>query len=111
MTPILKNIIIVMVMGVVIYIGYQMFIAGNLGSLDMTNAGAEAQDALVAKSQEFIQRREMLTSVILDVNFLTDRKFTSLRSFSTPVPEQSVGRASIFDKPLPVGTTVVTDTL
>lgn len=109
MTPILKNIVMLAVLAVVLYIGYQMFIAGNSNNLDI-GGSATAQGALIEKTQEFMNRRAMLTSVILDVDFLKDNRFTSLRSFSTAVPEQSVGRVSIFDKPLSIESSKVTNT-
>lgn len=98
MSPIIQNLIIVVIVIFLGYIGYQMIVVGNNNVLNISGAGILPQEDLLSKTQDFIGRRAQLEAVTLDTDYLKDAKFTSLRSYSTPVPDQTVGRDNIFDK-------------
>lgn len=60
------------------------------------NSNTVVREELINKTQGFIERSAQLQKITIDQSFFTDPTFTSLRSFSTDVPEQTVGRTDIF---------------
>lgn len=57
---------------------------------------AVVRQELIAKTQSFIERSAKLQQINIDQSFFMDDAFTSLRSFSTPVPNQPLGRNNLF---------------
>ena len=71
------------------------FLTGGSATNDLSTNTAVRQE-LINKTQSFIERSAKLQQVSIDQSFFTDSTFTSLRSFSTPVPNQPLGRNDIF---------------
>ena len=105
MTPVLKNILLLIGLAIVLGAAYYMYSNGNLAPLDVSTV--DSNQELLNKTAEFINRREQLNSTTLDLSLFSDARFNSLRSFSTPVPDQTVGRVNIFDKPATISSTRV----
>lgn len=86
---------VLLVGGILLALGYYLFFApGNsvlVGNTEPLNT------TLLLQTQEFIERRQQLDIVTLDTALFTDPRFTSLRSFETPVAPQAMGKNSVFD--------------
>lgn len=76
-------------------------------SVEMTNSAVRQE--LIAKTQSFIERSTRLQQINIDQSFFMDSTFTSLRSFSTPVPNQALGRDDLFGAQANIGTSVSPD--
>jgi hypothetical protein len=98
----LKNIFLVLICVACGLFAYYMTRA------DETTAGISGNSAireeLIAKTQSFIERSNKLQQINIDQAFFMDPVFTSLRSFSTPVPNQALGRDDLFGTPSTIGT-------
>jgi len=94
MSGILKNIIVAIICIACAGLGYYLFIDG--GSDSGVSSNSVVRQELVNKTQSFIERSARLQQVNIDQSFFTDSTFTSLRSFSAPVPNQPLGRNDIF---------------
>ena len=51
---------------------------------------------MLNNTRVFIQHKNTLNAISLNPSFFEDERLLSLRSFSTPVPEQPVGRVNPF---------------
>ncbi len=92
------NISIVLLLATLAYIGYYLYAQPS------SNMPSDATlENMLANTQVFIERRQILDGVNMDVSLLEDIKFRSLQSFAEPIVEQSVGRPNPFD---PVGFSV-----
>lgn len=54
---------------------------------------------MLNNTRQFIERREQLNRVNLDLGFFTDERFQSYQSYSTPIVERPVGRSDPFATP------------
>jgi hypothetical protein len=105
----LKNILIILVCvavgGFVYYVTLSDGTASELGSNDAV------RQQLIAKTQSFIERSNQLQQINIDQAFFMDSTFTSLRSFSTPVPNQPLGRNDLFGAQATIGSSVSQDSV
>ncbi len=101
MTDTLKNLLVLAGFIVVLGMGYFMFTQSSTSSWSLVH-DVEVSPVLLEKTQVFIERRAELEARTLDVSLFRDPAFTSLRSYSTDVPDQPIGRANIFDEAQPV---------
>jgi len=53
-------------------------------------------EAMLANSQLFIERRQNLEMISLEVDLFTDERFTSLKSYTRPTIKPPVGRPDPF---------------
>lgn len=104
MSDTLKNLVAGILLIGVAAAGYIMFTQRDSASLSFDGLTINSED-LVARTQVFIERRAELELLKLEVSFFQDPRFTSLRSYSTIVPDQTVGRLNIFDEAATVPTT------
>jgi hypothetical protein len=95
MSDTLKNIMVLVVGVVLLGGGYYLLFMPNSFVLEGGTSPLDTQ--LLVETQQFIQYRQTLESITLDTAVLDDVRFTSLRSFETPVVEQSLGKESLFD--------------
>ncbi len=98
-----KNLIIILGLITVAFAGYFMFMQQSATTLSF-DTNDEVLQNMLANSQIFIERRQQLQNVTLDTGFFTDPRFTSLRSFDTPIVEQPVGRLDPFATVVPLAT-------
>ncbi len=96
------NLAVVLGLITVAFAGYYMYTqqASN-GALSFDNNQQTMQNML-NNTRVFIQHRQALDNVKMDIEFFEDERFQSLRSFSTPILEQPIGRPDPF---APVDTT------
>jgi hypothetical protein len=88
-----KNIFVICICIACAALGYYLFV----GTDDSELAGnTVVRQELINKTQSFIERSAKLQQINIDQSLFTDSTFTSLRSFSTPVPNQPLGRNDIF---------------
>ena len=104
MTDTLKNILVGGVFILLLAVGYYMISQTDSVTLSLDGVSLVSGD-LLAKTQAFIDRGATLQSLEIKTSVLTDPHFTSLRSYTTEIPDQSVGRVNIFDTPAAVPTT------
>lgn len=106
MSSLLKNLLFVLGFILVAGAGYYMYSTQSIGELDIR--GVAALDASVVQNTEvFIERRETLNSLNLGTDLFDDPRFTNLRTFTTPVPQQPVGRVNPFLPPDTTATPVI----
>lgn len=99
----IKNLLIGVICIVIFIFGYYFLTQSNADfTLDSFTADS---DQLVNRTSVFIVRRSQLEALDLQTKLFTDPRFTSLKSYSTPVPDQPVGRDNIFAAPLVVPVT------
>lgn len=95
MSPLLKNIFVGIICLILLGFAY-FFLIGDVDGEDGRGSSAEAQAALVNKTQSFIERSQRLQEISINTMLFSDSAFTSLRSFSTDVPNQPLGKNDIF---------------
>lgn len=103
MTDTLKNLLVLAGFIAVLGIGYFMFTQNSTTTGSLFDR-EKISPVLLEKTQVFIERRAELEARTLDVSLFQDPAFTSLRSYTTEIPEQPVGRSNIFDEAQPVPT-------
>lgn len=81
-----------------LYLGYTLFMQGDQFALD-AGATNPMADAVLLKTQVFIERRSQLDQVTIDGGLFADERFTSLRSYTAALSNQELGKASLFDVP------------
>lgn len=95
MSPLLKNIFVAGICLILVGFAYFFFVGGDEAT-DELGTNAEAQAALLAKTESFIERSQRLQNITIDTSFFSNSAFTSLQSFSTEVPNQPLGKNNIF---------------
>ncbi len=94
----LKNIFVLGSVVALLVLAYYLFIQP---SPELVTGEADAQSAAVlAQAQLFIERRAQLEATTLNTAFFDDERFTSLRSYKTPEPDQLLGKPDLFAAPL-----------
>jgi hypothetical protein len=76
------------------YYLYTQFFAGPA-----VDTNQQTMDEMLNNTLVFIERRETLESIELDINFFEDSRILSLQSYDEPIVEQPVGRPNPFDNP------------
>ena len=99
----LKNLLVGVICIVIFVFGYY-FLTQSKSDFTLDSLTTNS-DQLVARTSVFIERRSQLEALDLQTELFTNPKFTSLRSYTTAVPEQAVGRENIFAAPQSVPTT------
>lgn len=92
MKSLLKNIVIIIVVGAILYIGYNFFFAGGGVALEI---GSETNEGEIL-TQEFLVRLGELESIDFSRELFEDPRFRSLSSFSTSPESADVGRSNPF---------------
>jgi len=89
------NLAIVLGLITVAFAGYYMYTQQASGTLTFDDNKQTMQNML-NNTRVFIQHRQTLDNVQMDIGFFEDERFQSLRSFSTPIVEQPIGRPDPF---------------
>ena len=87
-----------------LYLGYILFMQPNQFALE-EGVVNPAADAIFNKTQVFIGRRAQLDQVAIDGKLFADPRFTTLRTYTSALSNQAVGKASLFDVPGGVAST------
>ena len=101
MTQTLKNLLVLIVFVGLVALGYYLFTERDSSVLSLVKS-VDVSPALLEKTSVFIGRRTQLEGLALDMSVFTNPAFTSLRSYTSEIPNQTVGRTNIFDTANPV---------
>jgi hypothetical protein len=96
MTQTLKNALALALLGGVALLGYLMFVQRDASNLILGENGP-VSDQLLVQASSFVEKRMMIESLNIDTSILVDPRFVSLSTFTAPVPEQQVGKLSLFE--------------
>jgi len=89
------NIAIVLGLITIAFAGYYMYIQRSVNTLNF-ESNEQTMQNMLNNTHVFIEYRQTLNNIELDVNLFEDRGFTSLRSFTTPIKDHPVGRPDPF---------------
>lgn len=95
MTGTTKNLLIILGLITVAAAGYYLFSIRSATTLDTAVSG-QSLESMLQNTQVFIERRQELDQIKLDVSVLEDPRFNTLRSYSDPVEEKPIGRPDPF---------------
>lgn len=90
-----KNLVIVLGLCTVAFAGYYVFSQQTNGTSSFV-ANTAVLENMLANSRLFIERRQQLEQVSLDLTFFEDERFRSLQSSYQPVEEDQIGRSDPF---------------
>ena len=90
------NISVVLGLITIAFAGYYFFTQNSSTAYKAQSNEVVMKDVL-KKTSLFIQHRQVLNKIQLDISLFEDVRFTSLRSFSKPVEDVPVGRENPFD--------------
>jgi hypothetical protein len=93
-----KNLLI---LGAILAAGvlYYVFVVAPANSVTASVDPSMSAD-LQAKTARFIEHRQTLEILNVDVSVANELMLLGLKSYSAPVPEQVVGKSNIFDEPV-----------
>lgn len=95
MSNVTKNLVLILGLLIVGFAGYYIYTQQGSSALSFRSNDQVLQNML-SNTQVFIQRRQELEKVELNVSFFEDPRFVGLRSFSKPIQEQPIGRPDPF---------------
>ncbi len=98
MSQVLQKILITLGAVGLMLLGYFLFVNPSQFALQESAVNPLA-DSVLIKTQAFIARRAALDRVEITSELFSDTRFTGLRSYTTPLAEQDLGKRSIFDVP------------
>ena len=87
----IKNILIVLVVLSIAFLGYYFY-----AQQDSTVQDDSSVTTMLANTEVFIGRSQELDRIGLDMTLFEDKRFTSLQSFTKPVDEKLFGRTDPF---------------
>lgn len=99
MGKVIQNGIILIGFLLIAAVGYYLYLQNDSILLGNT----EIDPTLELRAANFIARQQELQQLVVSRELFSDPRFTSLRSFSTPVPTAAQGRNNPF---LPIGRNV-----
>ncbi len=92
----LKNVSVILVIFTLAFVSYYFFIQKDESATDL-GSGSISQD-LFADVQRYIERREVLNKVKLDVTIFADERFNNLVDYTPEEPVKPIpGRDNPFD--------------
>ena len=89
------NISIVLGLITVAFAGYYMYVQQSATTLNFESTEQTKENMLINTSV-FIDYHQSMNQIKLDLNLFEDKRFTSLRSFATPIQERPIGRPDPF---------------
>jgi hypothetical protein len=101
MSSTIKNIIAFVIIALVAALGYFMFIQKD-ATLLTVSLDDPTTSRLITEARTFIAKRQVLQGLQFDLSILSNPSFLELQSYSTPVPDQPIGKTTIFDSRVPV---------
>ena len=96
MTQTLKNTLALVLLGGVALLGYLMFVQKDSDTLILGEDGP-VSDLLLVQASGFIEKRMTIEALKIDTSILVDSRFMALNNFTSPVPEQPIGKNSLFE--------------
>ncbi|MBY0309943.1 hypothetical protein K2Q16_02245 [Patescibacteria group bacterium] len=98
----MKNIITIIGLLVVAAAGIYLFTQRDAANL-VLNDSVDVSSSVLASTQVFIERWVVLESLTIEPEIFEDPRFTSLESYTTPVPARPVGRTNPFEPAVSTG--------
>jgi len=92
MKSLVKNLAILIIVGLMLYVGYNYFFASNSISLDIGAGSSQGQ----LLTNEFLIKLNELETINFTGELFNDPRFQSLTSFGSVPPAASAGRANPF---------------
>jgi hypothetical protein len=96
MTPLTKNLLIVLGVFTVGYAGYFLYTQQSTLVLDGGDSDEAVYINMLTNTDVFITRSQELSSIELTMGVLDDARFRSLRRFTDDVESQPIGRDNPF---------------
>lgn len=96
MSNLFKNLLFVLGLAVLLWLGYWFFLSKSETNVDSLGSGAGMSADAVRKAQEFKARLVELEGMKIDSTILSDIRFVSLVNFRQPIPEEPFGRSNPF---------------
>lgn len=96
MTPLVKNLLIVLGLCTIGFAAYFIFMQQVSNSPLSFKTNDAVMENMLSNSRLFIERRQALEQVSLNLSFFTDERFTSLESFTRALETPPVGRSNPF---------------
>lgn len=92
----MKNIITIVGLLIIAAAGIYLFMQRDAANLVLTDS-VQVSEGVLESTQVFIERRVVLESLSIDPAILKDGRFTSLRSYTTPIRTRPIGRDNPFE--------------
>lgn len=96
MSTSMKNIVTTLLVLTFIFAGYYMYNQNKNSDLSLEGQGSLTDDMLL-KTQVFIERSALISSIVIERNIFDNPIFQSYRSFANPLINESFGRKNPFD--------------
>lgn len=93
-----QNLIVVLGLITIAFAGYYIYTQQST-SLVSFESNEQVMQNMLNNTRVFIERRQTLDQVQMDLSLFEDDRFESLRSFRTPIEERPVGRPDPFADP------------
>ena len=90
----MKNIVVPLLAVTLAYAAYTFFIQGDT----VIDEGTSLTDDVLLRTQVFIERRALLSTVAIDTALFGDPVFRSYRSFADTVQSEPFGRSNPFGR-------------
>jgi hypothetical protein len=101
MTQSLKNVLAFALLGGIALLGYVMFIQQDSQSLLIAEDGV-VSDQLLIQAYSFIEKRSTIDALVIDTSLLLESRYNTLVSYTATVPDQPVGKSSLFEPARPI---------
>lgn len=99
-----KNISIILGLITVAFAGYYLY-TQNSSAISSFSGNDQTMQNMLNNTRVFIDHRQALDAVAMDLSIFEDERFLSLQSYTTPIQERPIGRPDPF-APAAVGTGV-----
>ncbi len=91
-----KNIVAILVLATVAFLGYYLY--SQKDQVELALEGSAATEEVFVDVQRYIERRSVLDAITLDTSIFAEERFRSLVGYPTEVKEQPIGRPNPFDE-------------
>jgi len=95
MNDLIKNVIVLLVLGTVGLVAYFVLTQEDK-LLSVNNVSESRLQNLILSAEEFGYRQDTLDRINLDEKILSDKNFIGLQSFSQPLSTSTIGRLNPF---------------
>ncbi len=89
------NLSVVLGLITVAFAGYYIYTQQASPILEF-DGNQQTMQNMLNNTRVFIQYRQALDAVEMDISFFEDERFRSLRTYTTPIQEQPIGRPDPF---------------
>lgn len=94
MSNLLKNLVSILGLALVVWVGYTLFTQEDDFSLEAINSGGSG--SILLESQDLLVQLNQLKNIQLNKDFFESENFASLVDFRQPLSNESKGRSNPF---------------